>query len=89
MGQTAEAKSAMQQVMPDENWAQESQRKIPLLAETDLVVVGGSYRAVACAAAAAKAFRNPCFFRRINPFSRFGFRFKIGIQIVAQGLAIR
>ena len=54
MGQTAEAKSAMQQVMPDENWAQESQRKIPLLAETDLVVVGGSSRAVACAAAAAK-----------------------------------
>ena len=54
MGQTAEAKSAMQQVMPDENWAQESQRKIPLLAETDLVVVGGCSRAVACAAAAAK-----------------------------------
>lgn len=54
MGQTAEAKSAMQQVMPDENWAQEEERKIPLLAEADLVVVGGSSRAVAAASAAAR-----------------------------------
>ena len=54
VGHVEEAKAAMQQVMPDEEWAREEGRKIPLMAEADLVVVGGSSRAVAAATAAAR-----------------------------------
>ena len=69
MGQTAEAKSAMRHVMPDENWCNEKERKIPLLAEADLAVVGGSSRAVAAAAAAA---RNGCKVFLVCPMPYLG-----------------
>lgn len=54
MGSTSNAKSAVSNVLPDEAFCYESERKIPLFAEVDLVVVGGSSRAVAAAVAAAK-----------------------------------
>ena len=55
IGSMNEAKAAVKPVLPDEAFAYESGRKIPLIAETDLVVVGGSARAVAAAVAAAKS----------------------------------
>jgi hypothetical protein len=55
VGNLSEAHAAMQSVMPDMEHALESSRKIPVIADVDLVVAGGSSRAVAAAAAAAKA----------------------------------
>ncbi len=54
VGQVSEARAAMQGVMPDEGLCRETRRRIPLLAEADVVVVGGSSRAVAAAVAAAE-----------------------------------
>ncbi len=54
VGQVSEARAAMQGVMPDEGLCRETRRRIPLLAEADVIVVGGSSRAVAAAVAAAK-----------------------------------
>ena len=55
MGSVREAKAAMRSAMPDEQFCYEGERKIPLLSEVDLVVVGGSSRAVAAASAAARS----------------------------------
>jgi flavin-dependent dehydrogenase len=55
VGKVAEAQARVQSVLPDDRFVAESARKLPLIAEVDLVVVGGSSRAVAAAAAAAKA----------------------------------
>ena len=55
VGQIVEAKSTIQSAVPDEGFCHEGARKIPVIAEVDLVVAGGSSRAIAAAAAAAKA----------------------------------
>lgn len=54
LGNVAEAKAAMQTVVPEEGFCHESQRKIPVITEVDLIVAGGSSRAIAAAVAAAK-----------------------------------
>ena len=54
-GMRAQAKQQMQAVLPDEKYAAEGTRKIPVYAEADIVVVGGSSAAVAAASAAATA----------------------------------
>ena len=54
-GMHAQAKQQMQTVMPNEKYAAEGSRKIPVYAEADIVVVGGSSAAVAAASAAAAA----------------------------------
>jgi hypothetical protein len=53
VGEAAGAKAALQSAMPDMSYMYESKRHIPVIADTDLVVVGGSSRAVAVAVAAA------------------------------------
>lgn len=55
LGSVTEAKAAMKSAVPDEGFCHEGARKIPVIAEVDLVVAGGSSRAIAAAAAAAKA----------------------------------
>jgi hypothetical protein len=54
IGNMAEARAMISPVLADNNYVAESSRKIPLLAEVDLVVAGGGSRAVAAAARAAK-----------------------------------
>lgn len=54
VGSVNQAKATLQTAVPDEGFCYESERKIPLLAEADIVVAGGSSRAVAAAVAAAK-----------------------------------
>lgn len=54
LGHVPEAKAMMQKLMPDASFCLESGRALPLIAEADLVVVGGSSRAVAAAVAAAR-----------------------------------
>ena len=54
MGSVGEARATMRTALPDEAFCQEGARQIPLLAEVDVVVVGGSSRAVAAATAAAR-----------------------------------
>lgn len=54
VGQIVEAKSTIQSAVPDEGFCHERARKIPVIAEVDLVVAGGSSRAIAAAVAAAK-----------------------------------
>lgn len=55
LGSVTEAQAAMKSVVPDGKFCHEGARKIPVIAEVDLVVAGGSSRAVAAAVAAAKA----------------------------------
>lgn len=55
LGNVTEAKAAMQTVVPEEGFCHEGQRKIPVIAEVDIIVAGGSSRAIAAAVAAAKA----------------------------------
>lgn len=54
MGSVGEARATMRTALPDEAFCQEGSRQIPLLTEVDVVVVGGSSRAVAAATAAAR-----------------------------------
>ncbi|MDH6356734.1 FAD-dependent oxidoreductase [Parabacteroides sp. PF5-9] len=54
-GKLSAARTTVEPLLPDEGYAMESKREIPVIAETDLVVVGGSSRAVAAAVAAAKS----------------------------------
>lgn len=54
VGDVTDAKAAMQRVVPDEGFCHESARKIPVMAEADIVVAGGGSRAIAAAVAAAK-----------------------------------
>ena len=49
-----EAKATIYQVVPDTEFCYEGQRKIPIIAKTSIIVVGGSSRAIAAAVAAAK-----------------------------------
>ena len=55
LGSVTEAQAAMKSVVPDGKFCHEGARKIPVIAEVDLIVAGGSSRAVAAAVAAAKA----------------------------------
>ncbi|RHJ81484.1 FAD-dependent oxidoreductase [Parabacteroides sp. AM08-6] len=55
LGSVSEAKTVMQTVVPNENFCHENPRKIPVIAEVDIVVAGGSARAIAAAVAAARA----------------------------------
>lgn len=55
LGNVANAKANIEAVVPDENFALEKGRKIPVFADVDMVIAGGSSRAVAAAAAAAKS----------------------------------
>ena len=57
LGSVTEAKAAMKSAVPDEGFCHEGARKIPVIAEVDLVVAGGSSRAIAAAVAAAKTGR--------------------------------
>lgn len=57
VGSYRKAKAAVDSVLPDDAYAYEHSRQIPVIAETDIVVVGGSARAVAAAVSAA---RNVC-----------------------------
>lgn len=54
LGNVHEAKAAMRTVVPDTNYCFESARKIPIISDADIVVIGGSSRAVAAAVAAAR-----------------------------------
>ena len=54
-GSLAEAKTTLDAAIPDQALCYESEREIPVIAETDLIVAGGSSRAIAAAVAAAKA----------------------------------
>ncbi|MDD6211323.1 MAG: FAD-dependent oxidoreductase [Bacteroidales bacterium] len=49
----AEAKKQIRTVLPDDGYANESERRIPVFAETDVLVIGGTSAGVAAAAAAA------------------------------------
>ena len=49
IGFVGEARATMRTALPDEAFCQEGSRQIPLLTEVDVVVVGGSSRAVAAA----------------------------------------
>jgi len=54
VGRVSDAKAAVEPVLPDTDLALEGERKIPLIADADIIVAGGSSRAVAAAVAAAK-----------------------------------
>jgi|GEM_PF-4801167 len=54
VGNINQAKATLQTAVPDEGFCYESERKIPVLADADILVAGGSSRAVAAAVAAAK-----------------------------------
>lgn len=54
LGNVPEAKAAMKTVVPDADFCFESPRKIPIITDADIVVIGGSSRAVAAAVAAAR-----------------------------------
>jgi len=54
VGRTTQAQAMVQPLLPLPEYANEDARKIPVLTEVDLVVVGGSSRAVAAAVAAGK-----------------------------------
>lgn len=54
MGNIAEAKNKFKTIIPDGTRCLEGACKIPLIGECDIVVVGGSTRAIAAASAAAK-----------------------------------
>jgi hypothetical protein len=54
VGDLSGARAAVEPALPDMSFALESGRMIPVIAEVDLVVAGGSSCAVAAAAAAAK-----------------------------------
>ena len=58
LGSVTEANAAMKSAVPDEGFCHEGARKIPVIAEVDLVVAGGSSRAIAAAVAAAISLRN-------------------------------
>ncbi|KAA6334571.1 putative thiazole biosynthetic enzyme, partial [termite gut metagenome] len=53
VGKVSDARATMQPVLPRAEYAFESKRRIPVIAEVDIIVVGGSSRAVAAASAAA------------------------------------
>jgi hypothetical protein len=55
VGKVAEARATVQPVLPDAEYVWESKRRIPVIADVDLLVVGGSSRGVAAASAAARA----------------------------------
>jgi hypothetical protein len=55
VGKVSGARAAVQPALPDTDYAFESGRRIPVIAEVDMVVAGGSSRAVAVASAAARA----------------------------------
>lgn len=54
IGNIGEARSAVLAAVPDKDYCHESARDIPLLDQVDIVVAGGSARAVATAVAAAR-----------------------------------
>ena len=54
LGSMTKAKATIQSAVPDEGFCYEGQRKIPIIAEVDMIVAGGSSRAVAAAVAATK-----------------------------------
>lgn len=54
LGSVSEAREAMRSVVPDDKFCHEESCRIPVMAEVDLVVVGGASRAVAAAVAAAR-----------------------------------
>ena len=55
LGSMKNAKASVSAVLPDPDFCLEGGRKIPIVADVDLVVAGGSSRAVAAAVAAAQA----------------------------------
>ena len=55
LGSVTEAKATMKSAIPNERFCHEGARKIPVITEIDLVVAGGSSRAIAAAVAASKA----------------------------------
>ena len=69
LGDMPEAKAAVKTIVPDPAYCYESEKKIPVIAEVDLVVVGGSSAAVAAATAASKAGRKVFLF---TPLSYLG-----------------
>lgn len=54
MGYVSEAQAAIDTVLPNEMFCEEKDRKIPLIGSMDIIVVGGSSRAVAAAVSAAR-----------------------------------
>ncbi len=54
LGNMAEAQTTVRSAVPDSAYCYESSRQIPVIADVDLVVIGGSSRAVAAAVAAAR-----------------------------------
>lgn len=58
VGNIVEAKDVIQPVLPENDYALEKAREIPIISTVDVVVVGGSSRAIAAAAAIAKSGRS-------------------------------
>ena len=54
LGNMAEAQTTVRSAVPDSAYCYESSRQIPVIADVDLVGIGGSSRAVAAAVAAAR-----------------------------------
>lgn len=69
LGQPGEAQNVVQPHLPSMDAAHEQARDIPVWTETDLVVIGGSTRAVAAAVAAA---RTGCKVFLVAPLSYLG-----------------
>lgn len=55
VGHLAEAQSRLQSFIRDPQYCKESSRRIPVIEDTDIVIVGGSSGAVAAAVAARRA----------------------------------
>ncbi len=55
IGKITEAKAAVNQVLPDMQYCHEPKKEIPVIAQADIVVVGGNTGGVSAAVSAAKA----------------------------------
>ena len=71
LGNMAEAQTTVRSAVPDSAYCYESSRQIPVIADVDLVVIGGSSRAVAAAVAAA---RTGCKVFLVGLYALFGRR---------------
>lgn len=69
LGSVNDAKATLQTIVPNADFCYETQRKIPVIAEVDIVVAGGCTRSIAAAIAAAK---NGCSVYLIGYMPYFG-----------------
>lgn len=69
LGKAEDTKATLQNIVPKTDFCYETKRKIPVIAEVDIVVAGGCTRAIAAAVAAAK---NGCNVYLIGNMPYFG-----------------